>query len=61
MIENGTMPEQRTITGTVKNIPEEFNRMNFHPPVIIMISPTVSLRDEISWLEESYSLVNELL
>ena len=61
VIENGTMPEQRTITGTVKNIPEEFNRMNFHPPVIIMISPTVSLRDEISWFEESYSLVNELL
>lgn len=61
IIENGTMPEQRTITGTIKNISEKFNKQNFHPPVIIMISQTVSLRNEISWFEKSHSLVNELL
>jgi uroporphyrin-III C-methyltransferase len=61
VIENGTMPEQRTITGTINSISEKFDKMNFHPPVIIMISPTVALRDEISWFAESHSLVNELL
>ncbi len=61
VIENGTLPEQRTITGRVDQIPEEFNRQKFHPPVIIMISPTVSLRDRISWFEKSHELIKELL
>ncbi len=61
VIENGTLPEQRTITGRVDEISEEFTSQNFHPPVIIMISPTVSLRDQISWFEKSYSLIKELL
>ena len=61
VIENGTLPEQRTITGRVDEISDSFNKQKFHPPVIIMISPTVSLRDEISWFEECNSLIKELL
>lgn len=61
VIENGTLPEQRTITGRVDEISNEYNKQNFHPPVIIMISPTVSLRDQISWFEKSHSLIKELL
>ncbi len=60
-IENGTMPEQRTITARLDGLAEKFGKENFHPPVIIMISPTVSLRNEISWFEKNYSLINELL
>jgi uroporphyrin-III C-methyltransferase len=52
VIENGTMPEQRTITANLDNIAEEFKKQNFHPPVIIMISPTVLLRDEITWFDK---------
>jgi uroporphyrin-III C-methyltransferase len=51
VIENGTMPEQRTITARLDKIADEFINQNFHPPVIIMISPTVSLREEINWFE----------
>lgn len=61
VIENGTLPEQRTITGRIDQIHEEFDRQKFHPPVIIMISPTVSLRDQISWFEKSHKLIEELL
>ncbi|HSD64729.1 MAG TPA: uroporphyrinogen-III C-methyltransferase [Ignavibacteriaceae bacterium] len=61
VIENGTLPEQRTITGTIDEISTEFIKQNFHPPVIIMISPTVSLRDEISWFEHNHRLIKELL
>jgi uroporphyrin-III C-methyltransferase len=61
VIENGTLPEQRTITGRIDNIGAEFARHNFHPPVIIMIGSTVALRNEISWFEKSYTLVEELL
>ncbi len=61
VIENGTLPAQRTITGSVDSISEEFHKHNFHPPVIIMISPTVALREDISWFENSKSLISELL
>ena len=52
-IENGTMPNQRTITAQLDNIAEEFNKQKFHSPVIIIISPTVSLREGISWYEKN--------
>ena len=61
VIENGTLPQQRTITGRIDGIAEEFKKQNFHPPVIIMISPTVALRDEISWFQSSRDLIKELI
>jgi len=61
VIENGTLPEQRTITARIDEISREFTKQNFRPPVIIMISPTVSLRNEISWFEKGYTLIKELL
>ncbi len=51
-IENGTLIKQRTVTGRLDTIAEEFRKEDFHPPVIIMISPTIALRDEISWFEK---------
>ena len=51
-IENGTLPIQRTITGRLDNIADEFKRQEFQAPVIIMISETISLRDKISWNEK---------
>jgi len=51
-IENGTLPKQRTLTSNLVNIADEFRKQKFHAPVIIIISPTVSLRDEISWFEK---------
>lgn len=59
-IENGTMTEQRTITARLDKLVEEFNSRNFRPPVIIMISPTVSLRDKISWFEKTLLLNDEI-
>ncbi|MFZ0453296.1 MAG: uroporphyrinogen-III C-methyltransferase [Ignavibacteriaceae bacterium] len=61
VIENGTMPEQRTITARLDQIAEEFINENFHPPVIIMISPTVALRDDISWYERIKISDNETI
>lgn len=55
VIENGTLPEQRTITARLDEISGEFKKYNFHSPVIIMISPTVSMRKEISPLGKDSS------
>ena len=52
VIENGTLPKQRTITARLDSIANEYKEKNLHPPVIIMISPTVLLRDEITWFEK---------
>ena len=52
VIENGTLPIQRTITARLDDISAEFKKQEFHAPVIIMISETVSLRDKISWYEK---------
>jgi uroporphyrinogen III methyltransferase/synthase len=51
-IENGTLPKQRTLTARLDDISLEFERQNFHAPVIIMVSPTVALREGISWYEK---------
>ncbi len=55
VIENGTLAYQRTITARLDQIAEEFKKENFHQPVIIMISPTVSMRAELTWFRECIS------
>ena len=52
VIENGTLSKQRTITSSLENIPEVFKKNNFKAPSIIMISPTIPLRDDIAWWEK---------
>ncbi len=51
VIENATLPEQRSIISTLEKIPDKFEEQNFHAPVIIMISPTIPIKNEISWWE----------
>lgn len=51
-IENGTLPNQRTLTAKLVNIASQFRRKKFHAPVIIIISPTVKFRNDISWYEK---------
>ena len=51
-IENATLPVQRTLTARLDEIADKFKAENFHAPVIIMISPTISLRKDICWFEK---------
>ncbi len=51
VIENGTLPKQRTITGQLDNIAGMFKANGFHAPAIIMISPTVAMREQLLWYE----------
>ncbi len=52
VVENGTLPKQRTITARLDSIAQEFRTMDFHPPSIIVISPTVAMRNQLSWFED---------
>lgn len=52
VIENGTLPKQRTLTARLDCLAQEFKARGFHAPAIIMISPTVAMRDQILWYEK---------
>lgn len=54
-IENGTLKNQRCITGRLDCIAREFKIRGFHAPAIIIISPTVAMRDLMSWYREELS------
>lgn len=55
-IENGTLSRQRTVVARLDNMAEEFKKQNVKSPVIIMIGPTIALRDEISWFEDKLAV-----
>jgi uroporphyrinogen III methyltransferase/synthase len=51
LIRWGTYPEQRTLTGTLADIVEKADRVNFQPPVLIIIGDVVRLRERLNWYE----------
>ena len=51
IIENGTRPDQRVITGTVKDLPALADKAGLGQPSLIVIGTVVTLRDELSWYE----------
>ncbi|MGC8595727.1 MAG: uroporphyrinogen-III C-methyltransferase [Candidatus Kryptoniota bacterium] len=56
VIENGTLKNQRCITARLDCIARESMSRGFHAPAIIIISPTVEMRDLMSWYEEKLPL-----
>jgi len=51
IIENGTLPGQRTITCTLEELPVEAASNGVKAPLLIVISPNTAIRDDISWFE----------
>jgi len=52
VIEKGTTPEQRAITGTIETIHTKSMEAGIKPPAIIIIGEVVNLREEINWFEK---------
>jgi uroporphyrinogen III methyltransferase/synthase len=52
VIRTGTMPEQRTVTGPLKDIAEIAKEEKIRPPAIIVVGDVVRLREELNWFEE---------
>ena len=50
-VEWGTYPRQRTVTATLATLADAMRRERLGAPVITIIGPVVSLRDEISWFD----------
>lgn len=51
IIENGTMPNQRTLTSELVSIPQKVVEQNFKAPLIFFIGPSVALRKDLQWFE----------
>ena len=52
VIERGTLPEQRTVTGTLADIAELVAAAGLRPPAMTVVGPVARLARELAWLEE---------
>jgi uroporphyrinogen III methyltransferase/synthase len=53
VIERGTSPEQRTVTGTLGDIVERVRDAGVQPPAITVVGEVVRLREAVSWFAET--------
>ncbi|MFL5885250.1 MAG: uroporphyrinogen-III C-methyltransferase [Thermoleophilaceae bacterium] len=51
VIERGTLPGQRTVTGTLSDISARVEEANLRPPAITLVGPVAKLREALEWAE----------
>ena len=51
VISNATRPEQRTVSGTLRNIEAQVAQANLPTPALIVVGDVVKLRETINWFE----------
>ena len=51
VVERGTLPGQRTVTGTLADIAERVVDAGIRPPAVTLVGSVARLRDELEWLE----------
>ena len=51
LIQQGTTPQQRVLTGTLDTLPQIVHRSGVHAPTLIIIGEVVRLRDRLKWFE----------
>ena len=53
LIEQGTTPHQRTLTGTLATMAQQIARQTVHAPTLIIVGSVVSLHGSLSWFGEN--------
>jgi len=51
LVERGTWPSQRSVSGTLANLPDQAALHHLHPPALLIIGSVVNLRPDRSWFE----------
>jgi uroporphyrinogen III methyltransferase/synthase len=51
VIQDGTLPGQKTVAGTLKNIVAKVKKQLLAPPAVIVVGEVVSLRDRLAWFD----------
>jgi uroporphyrinogen III methyltransferase / synthase len=52
IVERGTLPDQRTVTGTLEDIAEVAEREQVKAPSITVVGPVAGLAEQLEWLPE---------
>ena len=52
LVENATLPSQRTVVGTLGTIVELARREKVEPPAIFFLGDVLSLREKLNWFEQ---------
>jgi uroporphyrin-III C-methyltransferase/precorrin-2 dehydrogenase/sirohydrochlorin ferrochelatase len=51
LVEQGTTPQQRVLTGTLETLPELVKTTQIHPPTLIIVGEVVRLHEKLAWFE----------
>jgi uroporphyrinogen III methyltransferase/synthase len=51
VVERGTLPDQRVLSGTLATIADDAATAGVRPPAITVIGPVAGLREELRWFE----------
>jgi uroporphyrinogen III methyltransferase / synthase len=51
VVEHGTLPTQRTVTGTLADIADRTASAGLRPPAVTVIGPVAGLREQLAWIE----------
>lgn len=51
MIQSGTLPTQRTVTGTLADIAARAREADIRPPAILVVGEVAALRERLAWWE----------
>jgi uroporphyrinogen III methyltransferase / synthase len=52
VVERGTLPDQRTVTGTLADIASKVAEAGIRPPAITLVGSVADLRESLAWIEE---------
>ncbi len=53
IVQRGTTPEQRTVTGTLETLPQLAEKAGMKAPTLIIVGEVVKLRDKLGWFEKA--------
>jgi uroporphyrinogen III methyltransferase/synthase len=52
IVEQGTLPHQRTLTATLATVAERVGREGIRAPAITLVGPVAALREQLQWFEQ---------
>ncbi len=52
VIQSGTTVRQKTLVGTLENLPELAKKADFQPPATVVVGEVVNLRPKLDWLSQ---------
>lgn len=52
IVENGTRPEQRVVSGTITTLPQQAEEAGIDTPALVIVGQVVKLRNQLDWLRQ---------